>query len=481
MTPWLASASQWSNGYKTLTFTIRSGAKWSDGTAVQREGRRLHVQRDEERQGDRSERAVDGRRWAAERRDAKGSDQVVFTFNTPSQPYFYYVATMTPIVPQHIWSALPQSKLAASDDASPIGTGPYTMSSCSAQNIKYLRNPSYWQSTPGHPIPQIAEVDYPAFLSNTPANLFLAQGQAQWGGQYIPNVQSFYVSKDPAHRHTFYPPVLNVSLMPNLTNPLLSQLPVRRAIALAIDRATVARLGEGGEQQAANQSGVILPTYQSWYRHLAPEDDLQPRPRPSRSSSRPASRRGSDGIFHDRSGTPLSFSIKTISGYSDWDASLQIIAQELKAVGIRVTVQDENSGPYTTDLQSGKFQLAYAGSGGPAPIAGPSPYYELRGLAVRRQHRLDELRALQVRDNGRAVQPVLSGQPVTADPDHASDPEGDGEPDPVHPDHRGRRLVPVRHEPHRRLADAIRSVRAAVALRSSRTTALVLTHLYPTG
>src|SRR5947209_13484760 len=42
-------------------------------------------------------------------------------------------------------------------------------------------------------------------------------------------------------------------------------------------------------------------------------------------------------------------------------------------------VQDENSAPYTADLQSGKFELAYAGSGGPAAAPGPSPYYELRG------------------------------------------------------------------------------------------------------
>jgi peptide/nickel transport system substrate-binding protein len=75
----------------------------------------------------------------------------------------------------------------------------------------------------------------------------------------------------------------------------------------------------------------------------------------------------------------LSFTIKTISGYSDWDASLQIIVQQLKAVGISATVQDENSTPYTADIQGGHFQLAYAGSGGPAASPGPSPYYELRG------------------------------------------------------------------------------------------------------
>src|SRR5438105_11288974 len=29
--PWLATSSQWSNGFKTLTFTIRKGVTWSDG------------------------------------------------------------------------------------------------------------------------------------------------------------------------------------------------------------------------------------------------------------------------------------------------------------------------------------------------------------------------------------------------------------------------------------------------------------------
>src|SRR5262249_50604867 len=86
-----------------------------------------------------------------------------------------------------------------------------------------------------------------------------------------------------------------------------------------------------------------------------------------------------DGIYQSPSGKKLSFTIKTITGYSDWDSTLQIIVQELKAVGIAATVQDENSDPYTADLQNGDFQLAYAGSGGPPASPRPTPYYDLRG------------------------------------------------------------------------------------------------------
>jgi peptide/nickel transport system substrate-binding protein len=376
--PVLATSSAWSNGYKTLTFTIRNGVTWSDGKPFSAADVVYTFN------AIKTDKAIDlNALWSnvggpLTSVTSNGTNQVVFTFNAPSQQIFYFVADQTPIVPQHIWSTLDQSKLHSYADSKPVGTGPYLMSSCSPQNIKYFRNPHYWQSTASHPVPEIKEIDYPAFLSNTPGNLFLAQGQAQWGGQYIPNIQSFYIGKDPAHRHIWFPPVLNVALVPNLDNSLLSQLPVRQAIAYALDRPKIAQLGEGGEQQAANQTGVITPTFQSWFDSSIPLPSYNPA-KADQILNSAGFKKSAGGIYRSPSGQPLSFTIKTISGYSDWDASLQIITQELKAAGIAVTVQDENSTPYTADIQGGKFQLAYAGSGGPAASPGPSPYYELRG------------------------------------------------------------------------------------------------------
>src|SRR5262249_9914266 len=193
----LASSSTWSNGFKTLTFKIRSGVTWSDGKPFSAADVAYTFN------AMKSDKTIDlNALWTADGGPltsvaAKGSDQVVFNFKTASQPYFYFVADQTPIVPQHIWSTLNQSKLHSYSDTHHVSTGPYTFSNCSPQNIKYLRNTHYWQSTSSHPVPAVKEVDYPAFLSNTPGNLYLSQGQAQWGGQYIPNIQSFYIAKDP--------------------------------------------------------------------------------------------------------------------------------------------------------------------------------------------------------------------------------------------------------------------------------------------
>jgi peptide/nickel transport system substrate-binding protein len=377
--PWLATSAAWSNNFKTLTFTIRDGAKWSDGKpfTAQDVAYTFNAMK--------KDKAMDlNAIWKADGGPltsvaTKGSNQVVMTFASPSQPYFYFVADLTPIVPQHIWSTQDQSKLHSYADKQPVGTGPFKVANCAPQNIKYLRNPAYWQSTSDKPVPQIQEVDYPAFLSNTSANLFLSRGQAQWGGQYVPSIQAFYVDKDPSHRHYWFPPVLNVSLFPNLENPVLKQLPVRQAMAYGIDKHAVSRLGESGYQEPANQSGVITPTFQSW----ADPSLEQPTWNPTKAEQILTSagfKKGSDGIYRDPNGNKLAFTVKTISGYSDWDASLQIIKQNLKKIGIDITIQDENTGPYTTALQTGKYELAYAGSGGPAATPGPSPYYELRGL-----------------------------------------------------------------------------------------------------
>jgi peptide/nickel transport system substrate-binding protein len=375
VTPWLATGSSWSNGFMTLTMTIRSGVKWSDGSPFSAND---VVYTFNALKGD---AAIDlNALWAADKGPLtsvvlQGSNQVVFTFNAPAQSYFYYVADQTPIIPQHIWSSLDQGKLDANADTSPVGTGPYLMSNCSQNNIKYLRNTTYWKSTPGHPVPQVAELDYPAFLSNTTANLYLAQGQAQWGAQYIPNIQSYYINKSPSTRHYWFPPTLNVSLFPNLTNPLLGNLAVRQAIAMAIDRSQVSQRGESGYEPAANQTGIVLPTYKAWYEKSL--DTLTYDPTKAEQTLQGAGfTKGSDGIYANAQGQKLSFTIKSISGYTDWDASLQVITQELKAVGIQVTVEDETSAPYTSDTQGGNFQLAY----GEMPVAGPGPYYELRPM-----------------------------------------------------------------------------------------------------
>ncbi|MGA3351810.1 MAG: ABC transporter substrate-binding protein, partial [Acidimicrobiales bacterium] len=153
-TPWLATAWAWSNNDRTLTFTIRSGVKWSDGAAFSAKDVLFSFNLLKKY----SALDLNGDWSVLSSVSAKGSDQVVFQFKTAAVPYFYYIADETPIVPEHLWSSIkdPVTYL----DPHPIGTGPYVMSSCSGANIQYKKNALYWQAG----LPKIETVNFPSYL-----------------------------------------------------------------------------------------------------------------------------------------------------------------------------------------------------------------------------------------------------------------------------------------------------------------------------
>jgi peptide/nickel transport system substrate-binding protein len=364
VTPWLATTYAWSAGNTVLTWTIRSGVKWSDGVPLTAAdvAYTFNLMK--------AKPALDlNAVWTVLKSVTQQGDQVVMTFKAPSVTYFYYIADQVGIVPEHIWSKVANPVTWA--DSNPIGSGPFTMAQCTPENVKYLKNPDYWQ--PG--LPKIAQVDYPSFLSNTPANDELADGTAQWGAQFIPSIQAVYASKSPDF-HYWFPPTVNVDVFFNLKDSILA-LPVRQAIAYAIDRSRVSEIGEYGYEPPANQTGIVTPTFSSWEdtsEAASYGNDYAYNPGKAISTLEAAGyKKGSNGIFVSPSGQPLSFSIINIGGYSDWVADVQIITSELAAVGIGLTAQDLSSTNYDTDLYDGSFQLAYGEETG-----GPTPYYEQR-------------------------------------------------------------------------------------------------------
>ena len=363
-TPWLASSYAWSDGNKVLTFTIRKGVKWSDGVpmtaadvvftfALLKANPALDLN------------AV----WTVLKSVTQSGDNVVLTFKSTAVPYFYYVADQIDVLPQHIWASIKDPVTYA--DASPVGTGPYTVSQCSGQNISYSANATYWQ--PG--LPKVKTIEYPAFTSNDPANEELATGVAQLGAQFIPNIKAFYTSKSPNY-HYWFPPIANVSMFINLTVAPLNDLAVRQAIAYGVDRSRVSAIGEYGYEPPSNQAAIATPTFSSWLdTSLLSKYNYSYNPAKAISVlEKDGYKKGSDGLFA-KDGKELSFTIINVGGNSDWVAAVQVIASELAQVGIKISPDNLSGTDFDNDIYTGKYQLAYNYEAG-----GPSPYYELRQL-----------------------------------------------------------------------------------------------------
>jgi peptide/nickel transport system substrate-binding protein len=364
VSPWLASAYAWSAGNTVLTFTLQKGVKWTDGqpfTAADVVFTFNMLKKFP---------ALDlNTVWSAlSTVTASGDDTVVFTFKSAAVPFFYYVADQVGIVAEHVWGKVkdPTTYL----DGTPVGTGPFVISHCTPQDVSYARNPQYWQ--PG--LPKIAKIEYPAFTSNPPANELLATGQAQWGGQFIPNLQAEYLSKS-KDNHYWFPPVVNVAVFINQTVPLLQNVAVRQAMAVGIDRARIAMIGEYGYELPANQAGIVTPTFSSWLdkAQLTKAGYAYDPKKAIAILEKAGFKRGDDGTFASPDGKPLAFTIINQSAYTDWVAALQVMAQQLKAIGIKLTIENLAGSDYNAKLFNGTYDLAYAYESG-----GPTPYYEFR-------------------------------------------------------------------------------------------------------
>ena len=364
-TPWLATDYAWSNNNKTLSFTVRQGVKWNDGTAMTAADV-LFTFNELKKFPALDLNSV----WSvlsSVTQSTTDPNQIVFNFKTAATPYFYYIADQVPIIPQHIWSSIKDP--VSYTDSNPVGTGLYVVKPCTPQNITFKPNTYYWQ--PG--LPKVKTLEYPAFTSNDAANNYLATGQAQWGAQFIPNIQKYYLNKS-SDFHSWEPPITQVSMFPNMTDPLLSNVKVRQALAYATDRQSASSIGEGGQEPPGSQLGIVTQTYPQWVNPTAQAADTYTY-NPQKADEilqGLGAVKGSDGIY-SLNGKKLSFTIINNGGYSDWVASLQTVAQGMKAAGIELNVDNLSQNDFTTKLFNGQFQLAYYSETG-----GPAPYYELR-------------------------------------------------------------------------------------------------------
>ncbi len=357
--PWLATKYAWSNGGKSITFTIRQGVKWNDGqpfTAADVAFTFNYVKKY-------STGAQDINKGGLQVSSVSTSGNTV-TVNFPSPQYMQLenIAGQA-ILPEHVWSSI--SNPATYTDPKPVGTGPYVLGSFNPEGFTMIKNPSYWAPV------SVGKVYFPVYTSNTGALSALFSGQIDWTGNYIPGLQQDFVNKDPATHHYWEAAGSSNALWPNLSTWPTNQLAVRQAIDVAINRQVIGSEGESGlEAPLTNASGITLPTYQAW---LADPVSGMSVPA-SGSASQAASiltkagyKKDSAGYFA-LGGKEVALTIVDPSSYTDYAQSGALVAQALKAAGINATFSGITVNAWNADMNTGNFQLAlHWSSGGITP------------------------------------------------------------------------------------------------------------------
>lgn len=356
VTPWLASAYSWSNGGKSLTFNLRQGITWNDGKPFTSADVVYTFNLLKQNP------ATNLKAIVFNTITATSKYSVTMTFATPEYTELFYIGTQY-IVPQHIWSTISNPTKAL--NLKPVGTGPYELTTLTAQSMILTANPHYWQPNS----PCVKAISAPPYVSNTTADLEMEQGGGDWGGLYVAGMSRY---TNGAGHDYWNPPTNDVALYPNLTVAPLNSQPLRQAISDTLDRPKIEQLGEEGEETPiTNPTGLILPRDKA---QLAPQyasAAYKVDPAKAKSILTAAGYKYSGSTLLTPAGKPVAFSITAPAAYSDWVAAAQEVVSELTAIGIDAKLNAEPVTQWVSDMQLGHFQMAFT-----AGFLGPDSFYQ---------------------------------------------------------------------------------------------------------
>ncbi|HEY7092796.1 MAG TPA: ABC transporter substrate-binding protein [Ktedonobacterales bacterium] len=363
---WLADSATYSSDATQITFKLHPGIKWTDGQPFTAND--VVFTFNVMKQYDAADYL--GITSSIDSVSSPDPQTVVIKLNSPDSSILWLIGGQTWIVPEHIWSKVGDPTKYTDDK--PVGTGPFIFKSFTPQLITLTKNTQFWQ--PGKPI--VPEIRYPAFNGNTTAEPAMNSGQTDWNGLYTPDVNKTFVQRDPAHNHYFFAPSDPLILFLNLTKSPFDKVDVRKAISLAIDREKIASIGESGYTPIAHPTGLVLPANKDFldptYASLTYKKDAT---QAAQLLTNAGFKKGSDGILVGPDGKKFTITIDGVSGYTDWDTDYQIIADDLKPLGIQVNITDNQPDAVQQDMEEGNFEMAIW-----YETPGPTPYYIYNAL-----------------------------------------------------------------------------------------------------
>lgn len=293
---------------------------------------------------------------------AEGERQVVFRYDRPYGEQLYDAVFHVAPIPAHLLAALPPDSLARSPFArAPIGSGAYRwVRQVPGEFVELAANERFFLGAPAvrRVIFRVAK-DADARL-----NLVLSGEADMMDNIPPPRDNVARVSAQPRVRIIPFPsPTVGYLLFnqrdPRDTtrpHPILSDLDVRRAIGLALDRRQMVRatFGTAGDVPFGPASAVML-----WIRHGAtPVRPDVPRAR-KLLSGRGWSDHDGDGTL-DRDGVPLALTLLTTNTSAVRFQLAQQAQEQLRQIGIRLAIDRRDFPLYNQERGAGRFDLDFA-------------------------------------------------------------------------------------------------------------------------
>ena len=265
------------------------------------------------------------------------------------------------------------------------GTGPYVPYFADETKVVLLRNDNYWGQHPTRrgKLPTPRYIAQNIYVDNAAGNEAFRRGEVDVSQQFVNEIWTYfplgietYIPQAP-----YYLPGYIPSIFFNVSKPGLDDPAVRKAIAMVIDYNQIGINAMSG-YTAPKEQHIMLPSAAE--KALIDENALRQYQWSSSIDVAGANAlldqngwvRGADQI-RAKGGTRLAFRIECPYGWSDWNASLEIVAQSARTIGIQIETYFPEQPVYTTDMQTLNFDIIMNNTSAPGAA---TPWSRANGL-----------------------------------------------------------------------------------------------------
>ncbi len=369
--PWLAESYEYSADNLTLTLKIRQGVLWSDATPFSAKDVAFTFNLLKSNEGLAGAGAIRNILKNSSAIVAVDDATVQFTFTAVYSPGIYDIIAQN-IVPEHIWSTIADPVTFLNEN--PVGTGPFTeIPIFESQYWELRKNPNYWQAEKIG----IEGLRFPIQGDNDTANRLLIDGQLDWAGNFVPDIETVYVAKDPANFGYWFPSTgdtVHLYLNHEAEGVPFADAAVRKAISQALNREDIVSFAMYDYTMPADSTG-LSGGYPAWKDAAHASAEWVTMDVDAANAALDAAGLTMSGETRTYNGKPMEYELLVVNGWSDWNESCKIMADSLAEVGIKVTVSPLEQTVWQGRVQNGDFTMSIGWSSG-----GVTPFNFYRGM-----------------------------------------------------------------------------------------------------
>jgi peptide/nickel transport system substrate-binding protein len=354
--PWLATSGTWSG--TTYTMQVRSGVKWSNGKPLTGADVAYSINLARTNANDTYHSYV----ATVANATASGNTVTVTFTGTPNYSQWQDYLWRAPVVNQAVWSKVPAGQVSTWANKNPVGTGPMLLATYNATEVAYKDNPNWWGISQLH---LSFKFKYLVDIVNGSNNVELSAltaGQIDWSNNFLPGINTLvngalngnagYGFKTYYSNEPYMLSANTVWLEPNTSKAPMNNVNFRLAMAYAINENQLVNQVYGNIAAAANPTG-LLPTLKPYVdQSVVSQYGFSYNPTLAKQY---LAKSGYNG---------QTLTLEVPSGWTDWMAGIQVISQDLNAIGIKVTPIYPQYAARTSDLTSGKYDLALDNNAG---------------------------------------------------------------------------------------------------------------------